>query len=183
MNTSLRVTALGLALLLLALPVRAEKFVKPGLYSIDATGWQHKVTASGDNFRCSTCGVPVQIQIDYGPVLEKDATHKTNREFLEALNTEEAQKQFAELMLRKSIPAEGGFRVSIGKVGLAKIGGLDVLEFTATVANGSVTTLDNSMVAIHKNRIMKVTLDYFDGTMNDKAGAAISALLKSLIFV
>ena len=63
---SLRSAAVfGISILLLAGPAHAQKFVKSGFYSIDATGWQHKVTASGDNFRCSTCGVPVQIRIDY----------------------------------------------------------------------------------------------------------------------
>jgi hypothetical protein len=168
--------------LLLATAAHAQTFTKPGFYSIDATGWQRNTTPAGDVFTCSTCGAQVQVQIDYGPPLPADARFKNNEQFLASLKTESEQKQFADQLLRKSIRPQSAFTISVEKVGLTKIGGIDAFQFSAIVEMSPNVTRDTSMIALHKNRILKITLNYYDGAMNDKTRAAVNSLFKSIKF-
>ncbi|MDP3293644.1 MAG: hypothetical protein Q8M37_02760 [Nevskia sp.] len=65
--------ALLLAALLSAGPAAAELLTRPGYFSVDVEGWEQQ---PGDNrtiFACKDCGSPVQIQINYCPVLPKEA--------------------------------------------------------------------------------------------------------------
>lgn len=168
---------------LLARATPADVFIKPGYYSINLRGWQHNTTPAGDVFTCSTCGAQVQVQLVYGPELDAEARYRTNKEFLTALGSEKAQKDFADSLIRLGIPIQSGFTISIGRVGLSTIGGLDVFEFGAIVEMPPTFSHDNSMIAIHKNRLMKLTLNYFDGAMNDRTRAAINELYSSLRFL
>ena len=167
---------------LLALPAQAQTFTKQGFYSIDTTGWQRNSTPFGDVFTCSTCGSLVQVQIDYGPLLPTDTRFKTNEQFLASLKTETEQRQFADGILRQSIPLRSGFNISIQKVGLTKIGGIDAFQFSAVVEMAPNVMRDTSMFALHKNRIVKITLNYHDGAMNEKTKTAVNSLYKSLNF-
>jgi hypothetical protein len=169
--------------LLLAFSVQAQTFTKAGFYSVDATGWQRNTTPAGDVFTCSTCGAQVQVQIDYGSPLPDNARFKTNEQFLASLKTETQQKDFADQLLRQSIPLQSGFKISIERVGLTKIGGIDALQFMAVVELAPNVTRDTSMIALHKNRLVKITLNYYDGTMNEKTRAAVNSLFKSLKFL
>lgn len=170
------------AALLFAAAAHAETFSKPGFYSIDVTGWRHQPGPSGEIFACTDCDTDVQVQIDYGSALPADSDYKTNREFLQRLADEDAQRQFAELLLRAEIPEAAGVEFAIQKVGMTQLGGTDAFEYSALVATQPAATRENAVVAIHKNRIMKLTLNYFDARINDKATARIAALLKSLKF-
>jgi len=167
---------------LLANSAHAQLFVRPGFYSINPTGWQHNTTPDGDVFTCSICGAQVQVQIDYGPELTKEAQYKTNREFIAALGTDTAQKEFADSIIRQSIPLQSGFTISIERVGLSQIGGLDVLQFYGVVGIPPTISHDLSMLGIHKNRIMKITLNYSDGAFNEKTQSATHELYESLHF-
>lgn len=167
---------------LLAGSLHTQSFTKPGLYSIDLTGWQHNTAPNGDVFTCSVCDAQVQVQIDYGSELTKEAIYKTNREFISAMSTETVQKQFAESIVRRNIPLQSGFTISIGRVGLSQLGGLDVFQFSAVVEMPSTISHDNSMLAIHKNHIMMLTLNYYDRAMNGKTKSAIDKLYKSIQF-
>ncbi|MBI5041365.1 MAG: hypothetical protein HZB57_09270 [Gammaproteobacteria bacterium] len=159
-----------------------DVFVKPDYYSINHKGWQHNTTPAGDVFTCYSCGAQFQVQLDYGPELPADATYRSNKDFLATLSTEAAQKDFADSLIRRAIPLQSGFTISIGRIGLSMIGGLDVLQFSAVVEMPGTISHDNSMVGIHKNRMMKLTLNYFDGAMNEQASAAINDLYSSLRF-
>lgn len=158
-----------------------HNFVKPGYYSVNKEGWQHNTTPDGDIFTCTDCGTQVQIQISYGPELHTDFT-LTNEIFLSKLNTEEKQREFVEPVIRKEIPLQSGFTISIDRVGLSEIGGLDVFQFSATVNIPPTVSHENGMVAIHKNRIMKLSLNYFDGALNQQSRRMIHDFYSTLHF-
>ncbi|GAC1628119.1 MAG: hypothetical protein NVS9B10_17720 [Nevskia sp.] len=160
----------------------AETFTKTGFYSLDVAGWKHQPTPNGEVFACNDCGSPVQVQIDYGAVLPADSEYKTNAEFLGRLNTEETQREFASLLIGSEIPAEAGLESSIEKVSLGKIGGLDGFQYSALISTAPKATRENAVVAVHKHRIMKLTLNYFDEAKSEKADAQVAALFKSLKF-
>lgn len=167
---------------LLASNSHGQQFVKQGFYSVDSSGWQHNTIPDGDVFTCSTCDAQAQIQISYGPELKGDVKYSTNQEFLAALSTEQAQREFADSILRGSIPLQSGFTISIEKIGLSDIGGLNVIEFSAIVDMPPNVSHENSMLAIHKNRMMKLSLNYFDDGMDDKTRAATNRFYKSFRF-
>lgn len=181
--STLRILVATLCLAFLGIQAHAQTFTKPGFYSIDSTGWQRNTTPSGDVYTCSTCAAQVQVQIDYGPLLPPDARFKTNEQFLASLRTEVQQKQFADQLLRQSIPLQSGLKISIERVGLTKIGGINAFQFMAIVELAPSVTRDTSMIALHKGRLMKVTLNYHDGAMNEKARLAVNTLFKSLKFL
>lgn len=182
MKTSLKAAATAIVLMVFAGSAAAEVFRKPGYYSVDATGWVHGTGPHGDLFACQNCPSRVQLQLEYGPPLPADSPYKTNREFLARLKTEDTQKQFADLMLQQSLPPNLDLEVSVDQVRMTQIGGLDAFEFSALVNGAPQATREHSFVAIHKNRIMKLTLDYFENGMDEATLARIGALLKSLKF-
>jgi hypothetical protein len=160
----------------------ASVFVRPGFYSLDAAGWQHNATPLGDVFTCSTCASQVEIEIDYGPEMPADGAAPSNAAFLDTLRTDGQQQQFADSTLRASIPMQSGFEIKIEKHGLSNIGGLDVFEFHAVVDIPPSLLRETTMLGIHKNRLMKLSLHYFDNGMDDHARLAVTSLLKSLQF-
>ena len=174
--------ALAAAALMIAGTAQAETFTKAGYYSIDATGWKHQPSPNGDVFACERCSSPVQVQIDYGAVLPADSEYKTNMEFLARLNTEEAQREFASLLIGSEIPPEAGVESSIEKVGMRRVGGIDGFQYSALIGTAPKATRENAVVAVHMHRIMKLTLNYFDEDKNEKADAQVEALFKSLKF-
>jgi hypothetical protein len=65
---------------------------------------------------------------------------------------------------------------------MTAIGGIKVAQFAAAVDIGRTLSHDISMVGLHKNRIVKISLNYFDGTMSPDINAAINVLYSSLKF-
>lgn len=161
----------------------ANVFIKPGLYSIDTTGWDRKQTPTGDVYICSTCSAQIQIQIDFGQPLPADSKVQTNSEFIAGLRTPEQQKNFAQEILKASIPMQSGYSFDIERVGIEQIGGLDVIQYAAVVTIGDKVMRDGTMIGIHKKRMFKIGLNYYDGALNPAVQAAIRSLYGSLKFI
>ena len=179
-TTLLVVTAAGSA-------AAAEIYKRPGLYSIDAAGWDLKPGNDGALIlRCQACKSPVQVQIDYSPERTGEAAKGGNKEFLARLDTPDAQSQFAELMVEASLPPEitigEDVDVEIATVSKAKVGGLDVFQYVALIDGGEQVTQESSLVAIQHNRIVKVALNHYQGALDDDEKDRIAALFKSLKF-
>ena len=153
------------------------------LYTVDSKGWQRNSTPTGEVFTCSVCETQVQVQIDVGPQLGLDAKFKTNEQFLAQLSAPEQQKKFADGMLRSQIPLQSNLSIRIERVGLTKIGGQEAFQFMAVVELKPTTTRDTTMFLIYKNRPVKISINYYDGTFSKKAQGALKALLTSLKFV
>ena len=155
----------------------------PKLYTLDPTGWQRNTTPSGEVFTCSVCEAQVQLQIAVGPPIGPEAKFKTNEQFLAQLKTPEQQKNFADTMLRDQIPLQSGFKIRIERTGLTKIGGQDAFQFMAVVELQPTATRDTTMFLLYKGRLVKVTVNYYDGTFSPKARDALSKILGSIKFV
>lgn len=167
--------------------VAAEIYKRPGLYSIDAEGWDLQPGQDGALIlRCHDCKTPVQVQIDYSPERTGDAAKGGNKAFLARLDTADAQKQFAELMVEASLPEEievgEDVEIEIATVSKAKVGGLDVFQYVALIDGGGKVTQESSLVAIQRNRIVKVALNHYQGALDDAEKDRIAALFKSLSF-
>lgn len=168
---------------LVAVQNKTEVFENPGNYRINPSGWQHNSVPNGDVFTCSDCKSQIQVQIVYGPALEEGAKFKNNKEFISLMSQPVIQKEFSDSVLRSSIPPESGITLSIERTAITKIGGIEVLQYSATVETPPVITHETSMIAVHKGRIMKLTLNFYDGAMNDAASKKVNSLFSSLQFL
>ena len=139
-------------------------------------------TPTGEVFTCSICEDQVQLQIDIGPPLASDSIFKSNAQFLAGLKSPEQQKLFAETMIRSQIPLQSGFAMTIQRTGLTTIGGQDAFQYMALVDMKPVATRDTTMILMYKNRIIKISVNYYDGTFGQKARDALGPVLSSLSF-
>jgi len=164
-----------------------EIYKRPGLYAIDASGWDLMPGKDGALIlRCKGCKSPVQVQIDYTPERTGEAAKSGNKEFLDHLDTPDTQSQFAEMMVEASLPPEitigEDVDVEIATVSKAKVGGLDVFQYVALIDGGEEVTQESSLVAIQHNRIVKVALNHYQGALDDTVKDRIASLFKSLRF-
>lgn len=166
----------------------ADTYSRPGRYLLDAEGW---ALQPGDNggliLRCEDCTSPVQVQIDYTDERSGPGTEGGNRAFLDALATEDAQMQFAELMVEASLPQEVAaadvVEITVAKVGKTDFGGLPMFRYVALIdGGGDVVTQESSLVAIHRNRIVKIALNHYHEALDDAARARIASLFVSFRF-
>ena len=157
--------------------------ITPKLYTLNSAGWQRNTTPNGEVFTCSVCEAQVQLQIDIGPPIGKDAKFKTNEQFLAQLKSPEQQKSFADGMLRDQIPLKSGFKIKIERTGLTKIGGQDAFQYMAIVELKPTATRDTTMFLLYKGHLVKITVNYYDGTFSPKAREALGAILSSIKFV
>ncbi|WP_291970682.1 hypothetical protein [Candidatus Symbiopectobacterium sp.] len=102
----------------------------------------------------------IQVLVAYGPKADKDSPFKNNDDFIKAFEPESKQKQFAEMLLKGSIPTEG-YKINVERVGLSSAGGLKALQYAAKVEMpGGYLSHETTMVAFHRDRIVKVTINY-----------------------
>lgn len=154
----------------------------PPLYTLSSTGWQRNTTPDGEVLTCSVCERQIQVQIGVGPPLTAKAPFRTNEQFLASVRTPEQQQSFAEGILKSQIPLQSGYSLKIERTGLTKLGGLDAFQFMAIVDLKPVPTRDTTILLIHRQRLVRVTLNYHEGSFNDKARAAVNSLIASIKF-
>jgi hypothetical protein len=174
--------SLLLGLLLLAGFALAQPTL-PKLYVLNPAGWQRNTTPNGEVFTCSICEAQVQLQIDVGPPIGADAKFKTNDQFLAQLKSLDQQRKFADAMLRNQIPLQSGFKITIERTGLTKIGGQDAFQYMAVVEMKPTATRDTTMFLLYKGRLVKISVNYYDGTFSPKAREALEAILSSFKFI
>ena len=72
--------------------------------------------------------------------------------------------------------------MTIQRTGLTTIGGQDAFQYMALVDMKPVATRDTTMILMYKNRIIKISVNYYDGTFGQKARDALGPVLSSLSF-
>lgn len=160
----------------------AEVWTVPGAYTLKVDGWSRAATPEGFNYRCTKCSEQIEIEVKYGPPLSPTATWKTNDELMADLSTPEKRQTFADVIMKGAVPSGIGAKVAIKRVALEQIGGLRVLMMASEVEIGRSLTLDTSMVAIHKNRLMRISIHFFEGAMTAENREAINAFMDGLAF-
>jgi len=176
-------TIAAIALLALLGNMAHAQSLRPKPYSLNPGTWVRAATPAGEVFTCTVCEAQVQVQIDAGPPLPPDAKFKTNEQFLASLKTTEQQRQFADNLIRSQIPLQSGFTIRVEKTGLTKIGGVDAFQFMAVVEMKPNATRDTTMLLIHQNRIIKISVNYHEGTFGPKARDALTSLFSSIKFL
>ncbi|CAI1211135.1 hypothetical protein [Serratia liquefaciens] len=166
--------------LLIAMPACGYTFTKAGFYTIDSSGWIAKSTPSGDVFICEACPDMVQVQISYGPQAGGDSPFKSNSDFLNAFSTKEKKERFAKMMMDSSMPSSG-FEIKIIRVDEDHIGTLKALRYSASIKmpDGNIGR-ETTLVAFHKNRLVKFSANFYDNKLNEKSATALDNLHKSI---
>lgn len=160
--------------------LRAEVWTAPGLYTVTVEGWSRNALPEGFGYRCVRCTDQIDIEIKYGPALSPTATWKTNDALMAELSTEAKQREFAQALLQGvSTPS---LTVEIKRVGLSQIGGLRVLMIASRASAGRSVFMGTSMVAIHKNRLMNISVHFSEGAFTPESDKAITAFMSGLVF-
>jgi hypothetical protein len=159
----------------------AETFARPGLYSVVVTDWLHQTIPGGDVFTCTKCKDQVQISITSGPPFENDAD---KAKIVALFKDREQWEAFARSLIEEAIPAPTDrYDIEVYQTGLVTHQGKNLLQLASLVLMGSLTSYDTSILSIHNNRIMKITVNYFEGAMNDEVSRQIYSFLDSIRFI
>jgi hypothetical protein len=186
-GSSMRATRL-IAVTVLALPIfwggtaKGEVFANPGFYTVNVDGWTRSTLPEGFIYRCTICKEQVDIKIEYGPPLGPDAPWKTNDQFIASVSTEKAQKDFADELLKGSLPTNKRIKIEVTRVGLSDVGGLRVLRIATQVSMGSSVIPDTWMIAVHRSRMLWCVVHFSVGAMNSDNEKAVNALMDGLVF-
>lgn len=158
--------------------VHGQTFQKAGFYIISHDGWIRNSIPDGDVYTCAKCKDQIQVQISFGDVIPRPFFQA---DFIKMFDTERKRKDFADSMIRNEIPGKN-YTIDVYRTGMTEIGGIKVAQFGSVVDMGNTLTHDVSMVGIHRNRFVKITLNHFDGAMNKEVEDAIGRLYSSLKF-
>lgn len=183
----MRATLLAVASTLLlwclgSVALRAEVWTAPGMYTVTVDGWARNAVPEGFSYRCVRCTDQIEIEIKYGPALSPTATWRTNDALMADLSTEAKQREFAEALLQSAAPTSAGVKIEVKRVGLHYIGGLRVLMIASRISSGRSAFMDTSMIAIHKNRLMKITVNFNEGAFTPESDKAITSFISGLVF-
>ena len=145
--------------------------------SIARLGSQKKIP-EGKSFLCKPCTTEIRVQITYGP-RSRDIT-VTNFEGL--FKSEQKRKAFAKTIIEKQLPFKKGVKIEVNQAIYGEMFRLKVLAFAAVVEMGPMVLRDTSYMGIHRNRIMKITINYVDGALDETASKALNEMLGTLVF-
>jgi len=175
-----RVLVLGF--LLVSSLAGAERYEKEGLFRVDVEGWiPSEIAASSHVFTCMICRNPVQVRIIYSPVSLIDNRFRSNETFLSSLNSAIEQRAYAREIMESQFPQ--GTPLDILKTSLSELGGLEVFLFQAAAKTEEGLARRTIMMAVHRDRLVTVSLSYFQGSVDEIIQGLIRLFLDSIRFL
>ena len=168
--------------LLFAFNSHAEAFKKPGHFEAYIDGWKHQeIPLKTDFVRCEECDFPIGIEIGYGETLPPKGMFRTNGEFIKLVSDESKAKILSKELLSSRVLPDASLIVK--RVGVSELGGLNVLQAQSNFKSKGQVIWLNAMMAVHKNKIVLVTLIYQDGAMDEFSNKQIGSLFGSIRFL
>ena len=160
----------------------AQPNEKNDVYQVDGTGWvESTIPDAGEVFTCMECNYPVQIRIIYSPASSGLKRFNSNEDFLQALSTDHAQRTLARLVMKDQVAKKAS--MDILKTSISELGGLKVFLFQAAAKLDKGLSRWTIMMAVHRKRIVTVSLNYFEGGMDDTSRHLVRAFLSSFQFL
>ena len=153
-------------------------FEEVGEYKFDSEAWIEKKHPEGKMFLCKPCTTEIRVQITYGP-RSKDITVT---KFEGLFKNEQKRKVFAKEIIEKQLPLKKGVKIEVNNISYGELFRLRVLAFTAVVEMGPMVLRDTTYIGIHRNRIVKITLNYLDGDLDETARKALNEFMGTLVF-
>jgi hypothetical protein len=176
------IRALGLTVAVVLAGAAMAQPKPPPLYTVSSGGWQRNTTPDGEVLTCSACRRQIQVQISVGPPLAAKARFRTNEQFLASVRTPDQRQSFAVSILKSQIPLQSSYTPEIERTGITKLGGLDAFQFIAIVDLKPAPTLYTIILLVHRQRLVKVSVNYREDSFDDKARSAVNTLLESIKF-
>ncbi len=160
----------------------AQPYEKKPIYRVNANGWiQSEIPGAGDVFTCGECKYPVQIRIIYGSAPSRGNKFQSNEEFLKGLSTSNAQRTFARSVMEDQVPKDTP--MDIMKTSISELGGLKVFLFQAVAKVEKALSRRTIMIAVHRDRMVTVSLNYFEGGMDEPSRNLVRAFISSFQFL
>ena len=167
-------------LLVLISIISAASFAKTGYENIitfNSSNWISQKTPTGFGLSCKLCDNQLMISMDIVPVNKSNKYTKSNADFISYLMSD--KDDFAR---RMAADAAMGGKIKLIKADKAKINNKEVFRYMFTVDSGPNRTFDNTSMFLHKDRMIKITLNYYDGYFSTKDRAQVDAFYKSIKF-
>ncbi len=160
----------------------AEPYEKKGIYRVNANGWiQSEIPGAGDLFACGECRYPVQIRVIYGSAFPRGNNFQSNEEFLQALSTGNAQRTYARSVMEEQVPKNTP--IDIMKTRISELGGSKVFLFQAVTKVDKVLFRRTIMMAVHRDRMVTVSLSYFEGGLDEPSRNLVKAFFSTFQFL
>lgn len=160
--------------------ISVTSFAKTGYENIltfNANDWISQKTPTGFGLSCRICDNQLMVSMDIVPVNKANKYTKSNADFISYLMMN--KDSFAKKMA--SDTAMGG-KIQLIRADRAKINNKEVFRYVFIVDGGLNKTFDNTSMLLHKDRMIKITLNYYDGHFSTKDRAQVDALYKSIRF-
>lgn len=145
------------------------------IITFNSTNWNYQKTPTGLALICVKCENQVMVSADIVPINKSNKNTKSNADFISFLMVD--KDAFAKNMAKDA--ALGG-KVKLIKAGKSKIDGTEVFRYMFIVNIGGSESFDNTSLFLHKNQVVKITLNYFNGYFSAKDKAQVDSLFKSI---
>ncbi|OTG80791.1 hypothetical protein B9T31_15940 [Acinetobacter sp. ANC 4558] len=144
-------------------------------YKLD--GWSSQKTPTGVGLSCTACENQVMISIDIVPIDKNNQYTKSNTDFINylMLNKDDFAKKMA------SDAAVGG-KIKLIKADKAKINNKEVFRYMFTSDDDLNNSFDNTSLFLHNDKLIKITLNYYDGYFSEKDRNAVDHFYNSIKF-
>ncbi|WP_406886158.1 hypothetical protein [Acinetobacter baumannii] len=166
-------------LFLILFPINV--FAKTGYENVltfNQDGWSLQKTPTGFALACTACDNQVMISVDMVPINKNNQQVKSNETFVNSLAKE--KDKVAESFAKESVM---GGKVKVLRADKVKTGGKDSFRYMFLADMGvSGKTFDNTSMLVHKHKIIKITLNYFDGYFSVKDKKQVNKFYSSLKF-
>jgi hypothetical protein len=151
------------------------------LYKVDGTGWMKKSAPEGYVYVCVPCKNEVQITVLFGPEMDAEA-EKHYKDIEKGWADEKLSKGWIIERIGKELSVANA-NIDIERTTFGAFFNINMLEYMGTVEMINLLSHETGFVGFHQNRLVSVTLNYLDGSMDDTADNTISHFLESLQFV
>ena len=160
----------------------AQPYEKKPIYRVNANGWiQSEIPGAGDVFTCGKCKYHVYVRISYGSAPSKENKFQSNEEFLQTVSSGKAQRNFARSVMEGQVPKNTP--LDIMKTSISELGGLKVLQFQAVAKVEKGLFRSTTMMAVHRDRMVTVSLNYFQGSLDEPSRNLVRAFFSSFQFL
>lgn len=160
----------------------AQPHEKKGVYRVNANGWiQSEIPGARDVFTCGKCKYHVYVRISYGSAPSKENKFQSNEEFLQTVSSGKAQRNFARSVMEGQVPKNTP--LDIMKTSISELGGLKVLQFQAVAKVEKGLFRSTTMMAVHRDRMVTVSLNYFQGSLDEPSRNLVRAFFSSFQFL
>ena len=158
----------------------ANQFNFDKLYHVDTTGWMKKGAPNGFVYVCIPCKKDVDIQISFGYEMDNKSIleyKKIESKFLD----KQYAKKFSKEMIAKQIPINN-VTINVAKIETGYFFNLKMLEYIATIEMYNTLMHGTGFIGLQGNRIVMISINYSDGSMDKTARKNLKHFLSSLMF-